>query len=186
MASSARTWTGGGDFSIRVKAKDTIGSESDWSDPHVFSIENSAPNTPDLTGKRKGKAGISYLYSAVSVDPDDNPISYWFDWGDGTNTGWIGLYPSATMVNASHVWNTQGDYTIKVKAKDCYDVESTWATLDVSMPLHKQVEKRMPLFNQLFTHFSWLYMLLQNHLGSTDETTKTSNYIEFSILKSHR
>jgi len=34
----------------------------------------------------------------------------------------------------SHIWEEEGNYIIKVKAKDSYETESDWGTLEVSMP----------------------------------------------------
>ena len=66
---------------------------------------------------------------------------YWFDWGDGTNTGWIGPYQSGETCNASHSWEKKGDYVIKVKARDrCY-AESNWTTLSISMPKDKLINR---------------------------------------------
>jgi hypothetical protein len=39
------------------------------------------------------------------------------------------------QANATHSWSTKGTFTIKVKAKDIYGLESDWATLTVTMPL---------------------------------------------------
>ena len=47
-----------------------------------------------------------------------NALFYLFDWGDGTNSGWIGPYNSGVIVNASHIWTEIGDYEIMVKAHD--------------------------------------------------------------------
>ncbi|MHA2430401.1 MAG: Zn-dependent exopeptidase M28, partial [Promethearchaeota archaeon] len=57
-----------------------------------------------------------------------------FDWGDGTNSGWTGFVQPGIPVNASHTWTVQGNYIIKVKAKDVYDAESEWSTLEVWRP----------------------------------------------------
>ena len=65
-------------------------------------------------------------------------MSYWFDWGDGTNSGWVGPYASGATVSATHSWTSQGSYQIKVKAKDTSDTESVWSDpLAVSMPKQK-------------------------------------------------
>jgi hypothetical protein len=39
-ATGQHAWNALGDFTVRVKAKDTNGAESDWSEPHVISITN--------------------------------------------------------------------------------------------------------------------------------------------------
>lgn len=92
------------------------------------------PETPTITGPTSGKPGIEYTYCASTTDPNRDNVYYWFDWGDGTNSGWVGSYASGATGSAKHRWSAQGSYQIKVKAKDIYDAESDWGTLDVTMP----------------------------------------------------
>ena len=98
---------------------------------------NQPPNKPTQpSGQTNGKVGTSYSYSSNAVDPDGNQIYYWFDWGDGTNSGWIGPYISGTAGSSSHIWTTKGNYNIRVKAKDDpHGAVSVWSdTLSVTMP----------------------------------------------------
>jgi hypothetical protein len=67
---------------------------------------------------------VEYEFSSTTTDPNGNPIYYWFDWGDGTNSGWVGQYSSGETGYASHSWNQDGLYPIRVKAKDFNNAES--------------------------------------------------------------
>jgi parallel beta-helix repeat protein len=96
---------------------------------------NHAPEAPTIQGPSSGAAGTSYNYTFMATDPDDNVVSYYIDWGDGTNSGWIGPYPSVEEIIVSHTWNTRGSYTIKAKAKDVLGAESQWGTLKITMPV---------------------------------------------------
>ncbi len=59
---------------------------------------------------------------------------YFWEWGDGTNSGWIGPYISGKTITVSHSWAARGVYFIRVKAKDVYGYESSWSnTLKVSI-----------------------------------------------------
>jgi len=83
---------------------------------------NSAPNKPaPPTGPTSGITNVEYTYSGNTTDPDGEEISYLFDWGDGTDSGWLGPYPSGTTVSASHTWSYGGTYNVKLKAKDTVD-----------------------------------------------------------------
>jgi hypothetical protein len=95
---------------------------------------NHAPEAPTIQGPSSGTPGTSYNYSVVATDPDGNDISYYIDWGDGTNSGWLGPHQSAEEIVASHTWNKRGSYTIRAKAKDVYGMESAWGTLKITMP----------------------------------------------------
>jgi len=83
------------------------------------------PSRPD--GPSAGEAGLEYLYSSNTTDPDEDDIYYLFDWGDGTDSDWIGPFESGESVNASHIWSEKGLYKLKAKAKDIYESESDWS-----------------------------------------------------------
>jgi len=95
------------------------------------------PNKPN--GPTNRKAGELYTYSVTPKNPADpdgyaDYVDYLFDWGDGTDSGW------QTGTSASHAWNSQGTYDIRVKAKDIHDIESGWSDpLEVTMPKSKQI-----------------------------------------------
>jgi|GEM_PF-4251285 len=79
------------------------------------------PQKPD--GPTNGEVGYSYYFSASTTDPDGDGISYWFDWGDGSNSGW--LDPNyGDAIFTSHIWHTPDTYYLKVKAKDTNNLES--------------------------------------------------------------
>jgi outer membrane protein assembly factor BamB len=94
---------------------------------------NSPPETPTIIGEVDGKSKVDYRYYIQSVDPDNNPISFYIDWGDG-NEGWEVERASGENCSYWHQWETKGDYTIRVKAKDVLGEESDWAYLEVTMP----------------------------------------------------
>lgn len=86
------------------------------------------PNRPwGPTGLITGESGI---YKTNTIDSDGDQIFYWFDWGDGSNSNWIGPYDSGRIIDGvSHSWDTAGSYNIKAKAKDEHDAESDWSDL---------------------------------------------------------
>ena len=96
--------------------------------------KNSPPSKPVVNGPTEGEIGKSYTYTAVSTDPDGDRIYYCFDWGDG-NEFCTSLYPSGETVEASHTWQEEGTYKIKVVATDENGAESEPAYLTVKMPL---------------------------------------------------
>lgn len=65
-------------------------------------------------------AGVVYECQApAAVDPDGDPISFQFDWGDG-----VGTWGLSTQ---SHFYAKAGGYSVLVNAKDCYGNESGWS-----------------------------------------------------------
>jgi len=100
----------------------------------VASIDTQAPEQPTISGPVQGKINTPYTYTIRATDPDADMISYYVDWGDESDTGWIGPYTSDETISLDHTWEKDDTYSIQVKAKDIYGVESPWATLQVSMP----------------------------------------------------
>jgi hypothetical protein len=89
---------------------------------------NTRPNKPDPPeGKTKILPGFKYTYTASTIDIDGDRLSYFFDWDDGTDSGWVGPYDSGAEAQASHIWNHSGEFDIRVKCKDQYEKESEWS-----------------------------------------------------------
>jgi len=72
--------------------------------------------------------GEECTYCASTTDPDSNETSFWFDWDDGTNSGWLGPDTSAPFeACTTHSWDAEGIYYVRSKAKDSDDSESDWS-----------------------------------------------------------
>jgi outer membrane protein assembly factor BamB len=127
-------------------------------------INEQPPIIPTISGPTSGKANQNYNYTVVSTDPEGNNISYYVDWGDGTNTGWIGPYTSGHELTINHTWNKRGTYTIKAKAMDNYSAESGWGTLQVTMPLVYE-PPHFRFFEWLFERFPHAFPILRQLLG---------------------
>ena len=130
---------------------------------YIFNRLNGPPDPPDINGPASGKVRTSYSYSSSTTDPDGDSISYLFDWGDGTNSGWLGPYASGVIVNASHIWSNNGSYYIKVKALDELGSESDWSDpLSINMPKNKAINQVFfQLLEKLMQQFPLLARLLQ-------------------------
>ena len=130
------SWAAEGDYTVRAKAKDSNNVVSQWSDPLIVTIlTDRPPNTPSIAGPPQGKPGVSYLYTFSSTDLDGDMVYYYIDWGDNQTSEWVGPYQSGATATVTHQWAEKGTYTIQAKAKDVFDVESDWASLEVTMPL---------------------------------------------------
>jgi len=102
---------------------------------HAFgTIEsNEPPDPPIIGGTTEGAVGTEYWYSFLSIDPDNNPVQIFTDWGDGTN-GWSYEGASGKNIWMPHTWTKKGTYIIKAKARDSIGAESNWSTMEVTMP----------------------------------------------------
>jgi len=148
----------GGDIDIVVTGKNTI--------PYIATIpiegEDTPPDIPARpSGRRWGITNRSYIYTAKTIDPEEDLIYYMWDWGDGTFSDWIGPYESGGTIKTNHTWDEKGIYSVRVKAKDLYRAESDWSDpLTVKVPRSKTyfmsfsdlLEKHFP---RLFSFFSY-------------------------------
>jgi hypothetical protein len=118
---------------------------------------NSPPEPPTISGETNGKTREKYWYIISSVDPDNNPVQLYIDWGDGSE-GWQAERASGETYYYAHEWKQKGNYTIRCKAKDVLGEESDWATLDVTMP-----KSHNPVWwlNNLLDRFPLIQRLLE-------------------------
>jgi len=121
-----------------------------------------APNRPSTpSGPSSGVPDTQYTYSTSTIDSEGDQVYYWFDWGDGSNSGWKGPYDSGVTCEASKTWGRQGTFSVKVKAKDIEGHESSWSnSLSVKMPKSKTFS--LDFFNDLFQRFPMLQRILCN------------------------
>ena len=115
------------------------------------------PEMPTIFGQTNGKPNQEYSYTVKSSDPDGDNISYLFDWGDGTKSGWTEFITPGKETTANHSWK-RGNYLIKVKARDIYGAESDWGSLKIIMPRYKI--KNDNLLYRLINHFLYLKKVL--------------------------
>jgi hypothetical protein len=133
-----------------------------FGDPSLSIAEDSqAPLKPNQPiGPGSGTAKETYQYSAETIDPEGDDVYYFFDWGDGTTSGWVGPFNSGKTCELNHSWSSDGSYEIRVKAQDFHGVVSDWSDpLLISMPKNKILNH--PLFDWLFDLFSIFSLFLK-------------------------
>jgi hypothetical protein len=96
---------------------------------------NNQPEIPGITGPINGNIGTEYDYIFSSFDSEGDNVFYYIEWGDGTDSGWLGPYSSGHEITVSHTWDEEDIYTIRAKAKDIFEAESEWGTLEITMPI---------------------------------------------------
>ena len=141
-----------------------VWEDNRWGDIGVYYAEfgtpPSKPARPD--GPTSGKINTLHEYSTYASDPGGDQIYYVFNWGDGTESE-AGPYNSGDTGSASHKWTKEGNYEIKVKARDVIGFESPWSDpLAVNMPRNKQVT--YPLLQRLFELFPNAFPILRQIL----------------------
>ena len=119
---------------------------------------NEGPDKPTIFGPTTGKPKIEYEYIFCSTDPDEDPLEYYINWGDGNEELWIGPYASGEEITLSHSWAEQGDYIIQAKVRDIYGLESESKLIKVNIPRIRQY------YN--FQFFNLLFYFFQNFLNN--------------------
>jgi hypothetical protein len=130
----------------------------------TYGRDNNPPDIPTIEGPTTGRAGETLSYIISTIDPDDDQVYYWISWFDDCpGIYWDGPYNSEEAVTKSYTYDEEGTYTIRVKAKDIFDAESDWATLQVTIP-RSRVSNINILF-RLFQLFPNSFLLLKQILG---------------------
>ncbi|KYK29798.1 hypothetical protein AYK20_00245 [Thermoplasmatales archaeon SG8-52-1] len=117
---------------------------------------NRVPGTPTIDGPINGNIDTPYNYTFNAVDPDDDDLFIYIKWGDGYIEFWEGPYSSGQEFEICHTYSKEGAFTIEAKVKDTNDLESGWATLNVTMPRNTED------FNSLFYRFLERFPILEN------------------------
>jgi uncharacterized repeat protein (TIGR02543 family) len=91
----------------------------------------STPNTP--SAPTNGITGTSYSFSTRGSSSNmSHSIEYRFNWGDGTNSGWLPV----SQTSASKSWASAGTYSVKSQARcatDTYAVSGWSSVLSVTI-----------------------------------------------------
>ncbi len=125
---------------------------------------NQPPNDPRMFGPTSGIIGRPYFFVITTSDPENQNVSYFIDWGDGTSTGWTPYFNSGKEVKYTHTWYKVDEFTIRCKAKDIYNAESNWSS--IVMPIAKNKVNDYSLLNlsEKFTTMPLLSNIFIMHL----------------------
>jgi hypothetical protein len=99
-------------------------------------IQNHPPSSPTISGPKNGKVGRKYQYTFDCFDQDDDDVSYFVNWGDGSHIEMIfPTGPTGTEAKATHIWDEKGAYGITAQTRDSFGTVSPWSDpYPVSMP----------------------------------------------------
>jgi photosystem II stability/assembly factor-like uncharacterized protein len=147
----------GTEYTWFVNATDS-GSGSWTREVYTFTTseppQNNPPAAPLISGPVNGTADTPCLYTFMSTDEDNDDVSYYISWGDGSNTNWTSYQAQGVPgYGESHTW-PKGTYTLQAKAKDSHGQESDWASLQIVFSCE----------TTLSTDASYMNRLMFNHL----------------------
>jgi hypothetical protein len=159
-------------YKVWVNATDPTGSglyTRKWFTFTTQQQQNSPPNKPNKpSGPASGKPNTVYTYSTSTTDPNGNQVYYQWDWGDGSQSNWLGPYNSGATISTTHTWG-KGSYSIKVKAKDTIGAESNWSDpFTITMPKNSAFNPYftfLQMLRQFFEQFPHAFPLVRYVLG---------------------
>lgn len=89
------------------------------------STKNEPPAPPTITGPVKGNINVATVYNGTTTDPEGDEVWYFIDWGDQTNSSWIGPYSSGASVIKLHAWTIKGTYILKPRQRAAMGTKAT-------------------------------------------------------------
>ena len=127
--SPTATHSYGSTYTVKLQVEDNDGATDTDTATVTISSGNQPPEKPGIPiGPTQPSAYESFDYSSYSIDFDGDDIQYGWDWnGDDSIDEWTDYFASGEIVETSHIWNNNGIYDIKVKAKDINDALSPWS-----------------------------------------------------------
>jgi len=122
-------WSAAGSFAVKARAFVVTypAKISDWSAPlNVTVAANGRPSAPAITVPSSAIPGVFVFFTARTVDPDGDDVSYRFDFGDVMGD-WTEPVQSGTTVTDSHAYLRVDTVYVKCKARDSKGAESVWS-----------------------------------------------------------
>ncbi|MDI6839759.1 MAG: hypothetical protein QMD71_02715 [bacterium] len=83
---------------------------------------------PNIDSIGRGWVDTTYYLCTIAEDPERDNISYKFNWGDNSESGWSEFVGSGEEIRVKHSYSTAGTYYAMAKAKDIHNAESDWSS----------------------------------------------------------
>ncbi|MBE3120860.1 MAG: PKD domain-containing protein [Thermoplasmata archaeon] len=106
-----------GTYTVLLTVTDDDGATDTFQTVANIRVPNRSPLKPTFSGPLEGNRNVSYVFTVVTTDPDNDDVRYTIVWGDGSqNTS--PLLKSGQSIETLHQWNSLGFYTVRVSAQD--------------------------------------------------------------------
>ncbi len=114
------------------------------------------PSFDYFAGPECAKLPETCIFEVRTDFDTDPPLEFFFDWGDGSYSGWLGQYKLGETCSASYSWRKAGIYDVRVKVKNAMGAEGDW-----SEPLTVHITK----FGFLLPFLKFFLNLRDRHPG---------------------
>lgn len=131
--------------------------------PLMDQYTNNPPDSISLDGPSKVKAGEECSFLTIVSDPEYHDYYICYDWDDGSDYEYKGPFGSGEEVITNKTWEEKGDYKIRVRAIDMFGEESSWTTMDVSVPIN--VNPNLDLVIMILTKIIEYFPALEPIIG---------------------
>jgi hypothetical protein len=135
--STTKAWSASGTYTVRIRARCVQHPSvvSEWSSGvpvviDLISTPQPAAWDPDPPADGLGQVGVPYDFKTAggSTSEIGQDIQYRFNWGDGTDSGWLDV----GVLTASHTYAGQGTFAITVEARGYWYLGSGGTTQHMS------------------------------------------------------
>jgi len=124
----------------------------EYSGELVITQSELPPSIPEsFTNLSTGEKGKSYNFKIRSKDPDNDPIRYYIEWGDGTFE-YSDFHPSNEIINLSHLWKKEGVFNFYIYSEDIHGSRNIFPYKNVIMIIDENKIDQIQL-NQ--SYYSW-------------------------------
>jgi hypothetical protein len=155
-----RIWTETGIYWASVKVTD-----SDNNEKRYHAIVNIESKSIKPSGPTGGKAGSTNTFTVQANSNSCNEIYHIFDWGDGSYSEVLGPYALNEVVSASHKYDNEGNYKIRVKTLFTDSIEEISEETGWSDPHEISISKsrsmQYPLLTKILTILEDLFPRLK-------------------------
>ena len=122
LASVTHIYATAGSYTLTLTVSDGLGGNA--SETLAITVTPASSNQPpviaSLSGDTNGTEGTAFAFTAAATDPDGDPLTYTWAFGDGT--------PDEAGIDLSgvtHIYATAGSYTLTLTVKDGQGGSST-------------------------------------------------------------
>ena len=150
-ATAVHSYNKAGDYKARIKVRDDLGLESDWSAPWGIPISNRLPSLTLLFASSEVLTLEPANFTVTASDPEDSSLSVSWDFGDR------GRMSGRDLLSVSHEYAGDGCYTVRVTVTDS-DTGAASAEVDITVRNRPPVAAFIasPANGTVLTRFSFL------------------------------
>jgi hypothetical protein len=126
--SLTNAWDNLGDWPVVVTLRCAEHYSVTFSAEQSISIVEETIDTPTIDGPSTGEVGAEYTFTVDGNSSAGHDLQYFFNWGDGSDSGWIAFGSGVTSAEVSHEWGSAGAFGIEVGVRCAtHDYLEAWS-----------------------------------------------------------